>query len=204
MGKGGSFERATCVKLSLWWAGREDVFWRSSMSGGRATVRRRKMKTTSGSYGDVAAIDPIGLPLLDLVTIELKKGYSKDCFHSLLDKQHRAAQQAWESWIQQATEAWEQSGSFSWIIIAERNCRESVVMMPDDLVQVLKAYGCFRSKPKPFLTMVADVLFKYWTNKAKRKFRTESKMLRFSVMTLDSFLECVTRPDVKHLVRRVV
>jgi hypothetical protein len=77
MAKGASFERDFSKKLSLWWTHdeRDDVFWRSQASGGRATIRKRSNKTLDGQEGDICATDPIGKPLLDRYTIELKCGY---------------------------------------------------------------------------------------------------------------------------------
>lgn len=201
-GKGSAFERVVCVKLSNWWAGREDVFWRSSMSGGRATVRRRQNKATAGSYGDIAAIDVIGAPLLKVVAIEVKKGYSQDCFHSLLDRDKRAAQQGWESWIQQAVEAHENSGSFSWMIIAERNMRQAVVMFPHKLYQALRDQDCFVDKPRPFVTIITKVRFKYVVDKKKGKFRYEVREFRLCAMKLAAFLEWVEPRDIKRIAKR--
>lgn len=78
MGKGGSFEREMCKKFSLWWTEgqRDDIFWRTAGSGARATVRAKKGQGTKNSYGDMMAIDPIGEPLLKVVTVEFKRGYS--------------------------------------------------------------------------------------------------------------------------------
>lgn len=73
--KGSEFERQVCKRLSLWVSGmtREDVFWRSSMSGGRATLaRRRRKKALETQTGDISAIHPLGQPLLDLFIIECK------------------------------------------------------------------------------------------------------------------------------------
>jgi len=76
--KGSGFERSICKQLSKWCSNGESdaVFWRTSTSGARATVRARKGLETPNSYGDVTAIDPIGTPLINLVSIELKRGYS--------------------------------------------------------------------------------------------------------------------------------
>ena len=76
--KGSAFERTISEQLSLWWSknSRDDIFWRTSQSGGRATQRAKQGKLTFGQYGDIQAIDPSGQPLLDLLTIELKRGYS--------------------------------------------------------------------------------------------------------------------------------
>jgi len=90
MAKGGAFERKVAKELSLWWSHgeRDDIFWRSSASGARATQRRKVGKKTANQDGDLAATDPIGQPLIDLVTIELKKGYNEmELTHLLSSKQ---------------------------------------------------------------------------------------------------------------------
>lgn len=72
--KGGSFEREVCQKLSKWvsYGERDDIFWRSAMSGGRATVgMKRGIKRTSQA-GDITAIDPLGNRLTDVFVIECK------------------------------------------------------------------------------------------------------------------------------------
>ena len=76
--KGSGFERSICKQLSLWCSNEkiDAIFWRTSTSGARATVRAKKGLETPNSYGDVCAIDPLGIPLMDLVSIELKRGYS--------------------------------------------------------------------------------------------------------------------------------
>ena len=79
-GKGSSFEREIAKKLSLWWTEgeRDDVFWRTSQSGGRSTTRAKSGKTTAGSAGDLTYLDEIGKPFIDTFLIELKRGYTKD------------------------------------------------------------------------------------------------------------------------------
>jgi hypothetical protein len=78
--KGASFEREICKKLSLWVSNgeREDCFWRSAMSGGRATVAAKGGKRLSAQAGDITAIDPIGNALTDLFIIECKHYKSLD------------------------------------------------------------------------------------------------------------------------------
>jgi hypothetical protein len=81
--KGASFERLICSRLSLWVSGytREDLFWRSAMSGGRATLHsRRKLygkksderKQAHNQEGDITAIDPLGSILTKHFVIECK------------------------------------------------------------------------------------------------------------------------------------
>ena len=60
--KGASFEREICVLLSSWISSgtQEDVFWRSAMSGGRATVAMKRGKRLTSQVGDISCIDPAG------------------------------------------------------------------------------------------------------------------------------------------------
>ena len=80
MPKGSANERTKCKEWSLWWTDgkRDDIFWRTSGSGARAKVRSKAGKTTAGSYGDITAIDPLGDPLIEVCTVELKKGYTSE------------------------------------------------------------------------------------------------------------------------------
>jgi hypothetical protein len=82
--KGGAFERRIAKALSQWVSKgqRDDIFWRSSMSGGRATVAKKSGKLLSASCGDLSAIDPLGKPFLDKYYVEIKhvKSYKLDQF----------------------------------------------------------------------------------------------------------------------------
>lgn len=71
--KGASFEREVCVALSRWVTrGRkDDCFWRSAMSGGRATVIHRQ-GGTNRQAGDITAVAPEGHPLTSVWYIECK------------------------------------------------------------------------------------------------------------------------------------
>ena len=136
--KGSAFEREICKRLSLWWTQDEpepqdDVFWRTSNSGGRATVRSRKGKRTRQHHGDVCAVDERGRPFTDLVTIELKRGYNRATLQDLLDKPDGAAEQTHEAWLRKARENSEAAGSYSWLLIVKRDKREPLVLMDGDL-----------------------------------------------------------------------
>jgi len=133
--KGSSFEREICVTLSKWWTEgmRDDVFWRTSQSGGRAKLRGRKGKDTHGQHGDIIAVDPIGEPLIDLFTIELKRGYATATPYDVIDRYISASMQKWEKWIAQVYESHEQAGSFAWWLITRRDFRESILFMPLDV-----------------------------------------------------------------------
>lgn len=72
--KGSAFERKICKQLSLWISdGQEDdLLWRSAMSGGSATVARRKGKNKTHQCGDISAIAEKGHLLTNAVIIECK------------------------------------------------------------------------------------------------------------------------------------
>ncbi|KKN90065.1 hypothetical protein LCGC14_0231780 [marine sediment metagenome] len=72
--KGGEFERKTCKELSLWISDgeRDDLFWRSAMSGGRATLSLKKDKLASSQAGDVSAIDVLGHLFIGTFVVECK------------------------------------------------------------------------------------------------------------------------------------
>lgn len=68
--KGSAFERQLCHQLSLWVSGgqQKDLFWRSAMSGGRATVARGEVRQA----GDICAVAPEGHSLTNRFYIEAK------------------------------------------------------------------------------------------------------------------------------------
>lgn len=135
--KGGDFEREICKKLSLWWTGnleipRDDIFWRSSQSGGRATQRAKSGKTTYGSYGDIAAVDPIGTPLIKMFTIELKRGSTHGYPSDLMESSDTKALRPFEAALCQAIRSHEMAGSVGWMLICRRD--HKVAMVYVDLV----------------------------------------------------------------------
>lgn len=71
--KGSAFERDVCRKLSLWVSRgkKSDLFWRSAMSGGRATVARHKGESVRQA-GDITAVAPEGHVLTDRYYVECK------------------------------------------------------------------------------------------------------------------------------------
>lgn len=82
--KGSAYERTTCKELSLWYSKsffdepRDDIFWRTSASGGRATIRMKKNIKTANSCGDIMALHRIGRKFTKTCMVELKRGYSKN------------------------------------------------------------------------------------------------------------------------------
>lgn len=78
--KGGKFERKICRDLSRWITNgqRHDCFWRSAMSGGRATMFGRDVRQS----GDITAVSEEGLPFTDRWFAECKhvRDLRIDCF----------------------------------------------------------------------------------------------------------------------------
>jgi hypothetical protein len=72
--KGAQFEREVCKALSEWITNgkHQDVFWRSAMSGGRATVSHRKGTRLKAQEGDLSAIRREGIPFLNRFVVECK------------------------------------------------------------------------------------------------------------------------------------
>jgi hypothetical protein len=83
--KGGSFERDCCRELSIWISHgeREDVFWRSSMSGGRATVALKRDVRLQAQAGDISPITALGEYFLNHFFIECKSYKNLDVFSSI-------------------------------------------------------------------------------------------------------------------------
>lgn len=156
--KGANYERSICGQLSKWWTGGkdDDVFWRASSSGGRAKFRGRKGRKTHGQHGDITATNPIGEPLIDLITIEIKRGYSAHTVADVLDCPSLAAVQKWEGWLEQVYESHEQAGSYSWMLITKRDRREPLCFFPYRLFRRLSNAGAFSSCPLPFFIIKFD------------------------------------------------
>lgn len=140
MAKGSSFERKMCKLLSLWWTKgqNDDVLWRSSNSGGRATVRGRQGKRTSGHCGDIAATDPIADPLLRLVTFELKRGYSKCSCADLLDQLPGRQPTGFEEFVMQAQQASQRAGTPYWALLQRRDGKKALLFMPKELYKHIR------------------------------------------------------------------
>ncbi len=134
MPKGSNYERDVCKQLSLWWSNgkREDIFWRTSGSGARATTRSKTKQKTFGQYGDVQATDPIGQPLIDLCTIELKRGYSHETFANLIETSQTANARPcmYSKFIEQAQSDMTKSDALWWLLIVKRDRRKPIIIFP--------------------------------------------------------------------------
>lgn len=188
--KGSAFEREICKKLSLWWTGnaRDDIYWRSSQSGGRATQRLKSGRSTFGSYGDIAFVDPIGEPLLRLFTIELKRGRSHGHPEDLMDCAKSDKQKPFESCLMQAYTAHQAAGSRAWMLICRRDCKIAMVYFPTFiLVEMEQGQD---------IVLGRSARYDLWI-----KTGVEDNCLRFRFVgvPLDRFLEYVTPGEIVSL-----
>ena len=71
--KGSAYEREICKLLSRWVSHgkHDDLFWRSAMSGGRATVAKKK-GVDIRQTGDICSVSPEGHALTNLFYLECK------------------------------------------------------------------------------------------------------------------------------------
>ena len=99
--KGSAFERQICKALSEWLThGKKvDCFWRSAMSGGRATVARKSGVAIRQS-GDISAVSQEGHALTDKYYIECKS-YRDLNFVGLLKRKGKLA----EFWLETRKQA---------------------------------------------------------------------------------------------------
>jgi len=190
-GKGSKFERDECRTLSKWWSNNrhDDLYWRTSQSGGRSTTRGKKGKRTRGHEGDITATGRYGSTLTKLITFEMKRGYNKVNVDHLLDRPDNAKPQVIEEWLHQAVRAAKRAGTRFWAIIHKKDRRESCIYFPHDLYRELCVLGCFDRLPMPCLSVTA------WCRaKGEKAIRVPLICMR-----LDRFLGFVDPADVKRV-----
>ncbi len=127
--KGNSFERECCRILSLWWSEgkRDDVFYRSQSSGGRATVRANRGVTTVNQYGDISASDNEGLMFTRFVTVEIKRGYNTSTPYDFIDKLDSSGPTKFEEWFDQAEADRKKADAKIWWLITKRDRKQTML-----------------------------------------------------------------------------
>lgn len=185
--KGQAYERELCSKLSLWWSkGKDDaIFYRTGGSGGRATRRGRAGKSTVNHCGDVGAADPVGMPLMKLCAIEIKRGYNSVTPHDIIDapapkKGKDPASPPFADWMAQAHESSVHANAIGWLIIAKRDSRREYVVLSESALKLLP--------------MSLDSSL-FWSS------ITHPMYGNAYIMRLESFLLRVTPDDVRYAVR---
>ena len=191
--KGSSFEREMCKLLSLWWTNdeRDDVFWRTAGSGARAKTRSKTARDTFGQHGDVQATDPIGQPLIDACTIELKRGYNSLSLQDLIDLPNPAKiikGHSMSGFIRQASGDHCNSGSLFWLLIVKRDRREVLAILPWKLYRQLMTKG------------LSTLNLAHPTIRAKVEKLGDGVCRRIFATPLAQFLHHVTPEDIRALI----
>jgi len=159
MAKGQDFERKICKVLSLWWTDneRDDVFWRTSQSGGRATTRQKSGKRTAGSYGDMGATHESGKEFERTFIIEFKKGYNKDV-GALIMIDGRQKEPILLSWWKKNEKIRLESGRSYGLLIFQRDRKHPCILMEESLFGQLEQYAGPYSKSNTIQIYFADAM----------------------------------------------
>ena len=161
MAKGGASENETCRELSKWWSYGESraMFARTQMSGGKATIRSRKKKSTPYEYGDITFSDPRGQPLIDFFLLENKSGY-KDTINILdfIDSPNKHPQLL--KWWVKAEQEKELAGRYFSLLIFRRTRKSKCVMMTSELFNLCESFSGDWNQSKPILDVAIEKY--YW------------------------------------------
>jgi len=125
--KGGAFERDVAKRLSLWYSNgkRDDVFYRTASSGGRATMRFKKGQHTANAAGDLSHSDSVGETFLKCVAVEIKSGYK----NATIGKMFSAKQPELVDFFEQAHASATQAGVPNWLVIHKQDYQPEMVYM---------------------------------------------------------------------------
>ena len=187
--KGAAFERLMAKQFSLWWTGnaRDDVFWRTPLSGGRATRRSSSGRQTSGGYGDLHSTHDKADVFCRMCTIEMKTGYPGLNLLTLLVRNDRA--DIWQKWMAKLKKEAKQAGTSYWILVVRMFHKGVTVIFPLSMFAHLKHYGAFSDSKGRH----PDCLI------LKKKDRSADLV----VMSLSVFFESVHRKHVRSVVGRM-
>lgn len=138
--KGSEFERNISKRLSLWWTedDRDDIFWLTSGSGARATMRAKKGIKTKYQYGDISFTDPLGKSLVNYFLIELKTGYSDLGILILVDGKQKAP--VLVKWWQKAEEEKEFGERKAAMLIIKRDYKHPVIVFDSSTFSKLENF----------------------------------------------------------------
>lgn len=135
--KGSGYEREVCKKLSLWISDGKasDLFWRSSISGGRATVAFRKGESLKRQSGDITATAPEGHALTSRYFIECKHVKSLEIESFLLRNKGTLAS-FWRVVLKEA----EKYGLEPLIIARQNHCKDIIIFKASSLRKVAPGF----------------------------------------------------------------
>jgi hypothetical protein len=138
--KGNSFEREMCRQFSLWYSGGklDDLFWRTSGSGSRATNRHIKGKDlTKFQHGDMTHVRPEGRPLTEHISFEFKS-YAGIDFHGIFHtvSPENSLLSFWAKCVRDA----EESGRLPFLVTKVLNGHPTA-WVPRVLLEIFMAWG---------------------------------------------------------------
>lgn len=135
-GKGSAFEREVCNDLSRLVQPKthETLFWRSAMSGGRATVRAKGKKKDSSQAGDISCVHPDGAWLVENFVIECKFYKDLSIMSSLLERKGLLAK-FWKEVRKLAKRHGKEP-----ILIARQNRTRALVLVSPDGYHILNVW----------------------------------------------------------------
>jgi len=148
--KGASFEREICRLLSLWVSHgkQEDLYWRSAMSGGRATVGKRRGVDLVAQAGDISSVHKAGHVLTTEFYFETKHVKELHLDNFMVKGTGQLAT-FWETAAQEAA-----SYHKAPVIIARQNRFPTLWISEDGIVDVLHGATIKRRWPKGKLAMI--------------------------------------------------
>lgn len=192
--KGSQFERDLCKRLSRWWSKgeRDDLFWRTATSGGRATTRAKSGKKTVGQSGDIAATDKSAMKFTKLITVEAKRGYTEATIHGMLDAPAGKVQQPFAKFLEQVLHARTNEDTAYWWLITRRNTRSALCSFPLTFVRDATNVGGFPEMDSGKISFQGT--FAVWHDSMCSRRATE-----FVTMSLDDLLREVSPKTIKRL-----
>lgn len=185
-GKGFGFEIEIARKLSLWVLDETskkpsvDLFWRSTGSGGKSAVERKKGRLTK-SDGDIMSIDKRGEFFTDTFFIECKS-YKKFCVFSSMMEQKGVPFDWWKKCVEQADNAAKEP-----IMIIKMNAKKPIIMFET----------CLATDIFEFCDGFEENLSKF--SLLKKQIDGEPLFENVSACYFDAFLRWVTPLAVKKL-----
>jgi hypothetical protein len=135
--KGNTFERLISKKLSLWYSKgeRDDLFYRTSNSGGRFTVRKKQNKDTANQHGDVCSYDSESELFSKFILLELKHYKDIDLWSIFTETKGNNIINWWKETIEESDTADKEP-----ILITRQNNRPMLLVTTAKLSDALMKY----------------------------------------------------------------
>ena len=208
--KGSAFERDMCRAFSLWYTSNQvdDLFWRTSGSGSRATNRAAAGNDlTKYQHGDMTFIRPEGQALLDYFSFEFKS-YSGIDFHGIFHtiSPDKSLLSFWAKGVRDA----EVSGRVP-ILVTKVIRGKPVIWFPSAMLSVFTSagYGVIADRGFQFWVPISQVVTKRTYPRRKKgakkakKGKGKPKIETYDLpepqhvvgISLESFFSCLQDPQ---------